>query len=426
MQSYDLIFIVLSPLCALAVFYLSRVFFLERVSGWKIELVSYTFFCVAMCVTFLWTRIPVVFLVFNIVGFFLISFNYRASILRRIMGSLLIYGTLLVIEMIVWRTVGFFEWNLFLSSSFDSIIGLFLNRIIAVIVSYLLYRYTRKNEKIYAIPYYYYVAHIVVLLGTIYLFLSSLSRSFLTLGQVLLSGMILVMVNGMIVFLDTIIYQSIADSHEKRTLQVQNYAYEHQIELMKQSASTISGIKHDIKNHVLALKVIHEQRSDDDFQSYISETLCDMENKGNFVHSGHIIIDSIVNFKLQLLEGDTVDMRLSVQVPSQLPISSHDLTILLGNLLDNAVTAVSKMTHDKMLSLHIDCDKGNFIILLDNSYIGTLVKHRDHLKSTKEQPHLHGIGLRRVEEIVDKYHGILDIDYENNLFAVAVVIPLAN
>lgn len=424
MQSFNLIFIVVSPLYALAVFYLCRTFFLQRVTSKKTEFISYMMFYILLCLIFLSTRIPMVFLLFNIISFFLLSFNYRATMLRRIMGSLLIYGTVFVMEIVVARVVGLWEIQALSDNTFDSITGLLLNRVLTVILSRLLYRYVKTSEKTYVIPNFYYIAHILILLGTVYLFAVSLEGSTHTLGQILVSGAVLVIINGMILFLDEAIYRSIVDRHEKRALQQQNQAYANQMELMEQSATAISSVRHDMKNHIFSLKAIHQQGDDEAFQSYIHEMIVDIESTRPLAHSGHFIVDSIINFKLQLLQVESLDLRLSVEIPEHLPIMDYDLTALLGNLLDNAVTAVNEGGDEGTLVLHIDCNKGNFIILLDNSHGGTLTTHQGRLKSTKSQPELHGIGLRKVEEVVSKYQGTLDINYGKDMFAVAIVIPL--
>jgi len=97
-----------------------------------------------------------------------------------------------------------------------------------------------------------------------------------------------------------------------------------------------------------------------------------------------------------------------------------DMTVVLGNLLDNAIRAV-KEADRKELKINLKYKKGRLILQIENSY-KNIAKSQGKLQTTKKEKQGHGIGLDSVREVSERYNGIIQIDYENNLFIVVVIL----
>ena len=69
----------------------------------------------------------------------------------------------------------------------------------------------------------------------------------------------------------------------------------------------------------------------------------------------------------------------------------------------------------------LDHNKGRLILQIENSY-KNIVKSQGKLQTTKKEKQGHGIGLDSVREVSERYNGIIQIDYENNLFIVVVIL----
>lgn len=61
--------------------------------------------------------------------------------------------------------------------------------------------------------------------------------------------------------------------------------------------------------------------------------------------TGNIYLDSIINFKLSEAEQLGTKLQYRVEAASDQVIDPRDLTIILGNLLDNAITAVTSVSN---------------------------------------------------------------------------------
>lgn len=56
-----------------------------------------------------------------------------------------------------------------------------------------------------------------------------------------------------------------------------------------------------------------------------------------YARSGNVMIDGILNLKLQEAERSGIDVKLELSVPEKVNVASFDMSVILGNLMDNAI-----------------------------------------------------------------------------------------
>ena len=114
-------------------------------------------------------------------------------------------------------------------------------------------------------------------------------------------------------------------------------------------------------------------------------------------------------------------MEARINIPEKLILHSFDLNVILGNLIDNAVEAASQ-TEEKKLKIAIKLDKGILFINIRNSCHGVADGKIQRLETTKEDAPNHGIGLRNISRIVEKYHGDMELICENGKFEADIMM----
>ena len=109
-------------------------------------------------------------------------------------------------------------------------------------------------------------------------------------------------------------------------------------------------------------------------------------------------------------------------VPPDIDISDDEMCVILGNLLENAVNAVSKEPEEKRaIKLRGRFTDGRLLILVENSYTGTPdVRNGVYMSSSHEGP---GIGIGSVRVIARKYGGLSDFTAGDGLFRAEIMIP---
>ncbi|MDD3172881.1 MAG: ATP-binding protein, partial [Herbinix sp.] len=131
---------------------------------------------------------------------------------------------------------------------------------------------------------------------------------------------------------------------------------------------------------------------------------------------------SILNYKLQNAKANGIKATIEAKIPEQLNVKSFDIAIIMGNLLDNAIEAVSKLENDKEITIRINFRKNTLYIHVNNTYNGTVLYKNNKISTSQTDKSHHGIGLNNIEEVIKKYNGTMEIHHTSNNFIVDILI----
>ena len=201
----------------------------------------------------------------------------------------------------------------------------------------------------------------------------------------------------------------------------QTYAYQNQLDVIMESQSRIKALRHDMKNHILALQMLLQKKDWEEADRYLSSMQDFMANPSEYITTGNDTVDSLLNYKLQKANDVLNTVETRINIPEKLILHSFDLNVVLGNLLDNAIEAASQ-TEEKKLKIAIKLDRGILFINVRNSCQGIADGKVQRLKTTKEDALNHGIGLRNVRRIVEKYNGDMDLICEDGKFEADIMM----
>ena len=101
-------------------------------------------------------------------------------------------------------------------------------------------------------------------------------------------------------------------------------------------------------------------------------------------------------------------------------ISDVDLCTLLGNALDNAVTACKNVKENAFIQVISNGEGAGMQLLIRNSFDGIVKKDKDKFLTRKTKGD-HGIGISSMQEICQKNDILMKIAYTDNTFDVLFV-----
>jgi sensor histidine kinase regulating citrate/malate metabolism len=204
----------------------------------------------------------------------------------------------------------------------------------------------------------------------------------------------------------------------------QNTYYTKQLNLMKSSLESVRSFRHDMRNHLILLNSLVEENEYDEASKVISQITGAIDVKNEYAQSGNITVDSILNFNLQEAINKGISVSLELNIPERLNITPFDMSVILGNLLNNAINASSRLEKDKRLDLKIDYKRGRLFINLSNTYNGILNYKGDKLITSNKDKEAHGIGMKNINAVLDKYDGVMEIDHTENIFTTIILLYL--
>lgn len=181
---------------------------------------------------------------------------------------------------------------------------------------------------------------------------------------------------------------------------------------------------HEFNNHMAAIKGMLEQGRIRELQNYVN-VIVEKEKKLPIeINANHAIINAILNTKYEEARQKGITFVMKVNDLSSINISDEDIVVLLSNLLNNAIEACEK-SKEKMLKMKFVIEDNQTILAVKNSIADMPVKIDGELVSTKkDQEESHGIGLKNVTGVIEKYNGKHVIDFDDKVFSVSVVIPV--
>ena len=188
----------------------------------------------------------------------------------------------------------------------------------------------------------------------------------------------------------------------------------------------VQKFHHDIKKHLQNIYFLCNNNKYEAASEYISKLIDSPIVKTNIVLTKNYVIDSILQQNKATMEADGIEVKISTMLAENQPFDDIELSILLGNLLSNAQEACNRIQNNsvkKEVDIKIHQRKQFLYIEISNSFNGKLFKRDGTFLSSKRQNGSSGIGLQNVENIVDKYDGIMKLSNDKNIFTVKILLP---
>jgi len=216
------------------------------------------------------------------------------------------------------------------------------------------------------------------------------------------------------------VQQIVRRNAEMQTLALQNrYANEH-AEHLRRSLDETRTMRHEMRHHIDALQGMIAGGDMTRAAEYIRSLYGDFCAEPTR-YTDHPLINALVSTCAQKAKLLGADFEASVQVPEEIGIEDTDLAVLLSNMIDNALEAVSELPDKKDRRLHLTAaifENTGLFVSCTNTFSGERKYDDDgNLLSTKTEGH-HGLGLKAMHRVAEKYNNILLSEIEENTFHV--------
>lgn len=186
----------------------------------------------------------------------------------------------------------------------------------------------------------------------------------------------------------------------------------------------ILKIRHDMKNYVGCAVSLLKQGEYTEAENYLSRISYDkLGTVIQYVTTSSNIVNAVINSKLTLCNeiGITIHCNISGSIEK---VSDIDLSILLSNLLDNAIEACQKNKFKSKIDFEMSDSKGYLNIVLKNTVEESVLSKNPKLRTAKKDKLKHDFGLQTVSDIVKKYDGMINVFEENGDFITDILLKI--
>lgn len=206
----------------------------------------------------------------------------------------------------------------------------------------------------------------------------------------------------------------------QQQLQYQTQYFKELSDKYKLSNKTV----HDTKNQLFAISAAISENDFDVAKERIDE-MCNSASGGeNTIKTGNDALDALINTKYNDNKELNIKLNHYITMNTINKIDNIDLCIIIGNALDNAIEACSKIDEsiEKEITLEIRQVNDALAIKMLNPTAEDIEKKNGKLVSKKKEKELHGFGMQSMEEIVNKYNGNLTYLQEDGVFSLKIYV----
>lgn len=206
-----------------------------------------------------------------------------------------------------------------------------------------------------------------------------------------------------------------------------NIILEKRIAAWQGEEKQLSGFRHDFKNHMLCLRNLLSMKKDEEAIKYLDCITGTVNSFYPEYSTGNAYADAVIREKLALARTWGIRLETDLILPASDLINPTDLCIILSNALDNALEACRELSGqtDTTLIKAASYVRNSFLIIeITNPVPYTRKLKNNHFRTTKEEPHLHGIGLSNIRDAAERCHGTLDLSISEGVFHFCVMLPL--
>lgn len=183
------------------------------------------------------------------------------------------------------------------------------------------------------------------------------------------------------------------------------------------------SILHDYNNQIRCIRGLIQEQRYDSAQEYAGKLVNMLEEGREVVNVNNPVINVILNQKYRLAKSKDIAILFQVNNLAELWLSDQDMVILLSNLLDNAIEACEKLNQERIIRVKLLKRKKQLILSIQNPVNGTVNIKNNTIVTEKKDKKRHGIGLKNVQMVIEKYAGIGMMRCEDGWFYYTASIP---
>ncbi len=360
----------------------------------------------------------------TLIGFF-VSFIYEGTVKFRLLTPALGIMVIIITEVVTLFALSvIFDTpvNSIIANGYLRIIGIAVSKMLGyVIIKYITHRI--NNELNYMNTNYWLLFFLMFLSSTL---------TMCTFCKVLEDGaseyvrrLIIVCACGVSITTIVILYL-----YEK-TLKQQNFLTKQQLQQMQltnqvkhydalmMSQEKIRKTKHDLKNHLNAIKAQIDNNENAQAVEYINSILEDVGEGNTCFNTGNTVLDAILSVKKEEAEKKGICFNADLLIPSNLPVAAADICVIFGNALDNAIEACEKVSDKPYILVELVYGENTLMCKIENSSIGNTDTGR---ATTKADIHDHGIGKMNIKRALEHYNSIYETESLNDRYIFSFML----
>lgn len=363
------------------------------------------------------------------------AFFYKGKLLKKVLVSILYSAIFAFTEVgIVYCSMVLLglSFDGFKEKNFYAIVPMFLTKIALFIIIKWIARFIKKTNA-QKIPLNYWLLLMVVPIVTSVAMFSGFSlirNSDANAGNpyiIAISFMGLLFTNIIVFYLFESLLASEEIKYSYKAVQSQMELQEKHYNEIEENQKETRRIWHDLKHHINYIGLMLKDNNTDGARDYLIKLESATDSLITPINSGNITVDAILSQKYTNAKRKNIEIKFDVLLSEEVNIEMQDLCVLLSNALDNAIEACEKITDERIkreIAISMASERSFLKIRVTNPTASPPMMKDNEWITTKLDEKNHGIGLKSIKKITEKYEGAVTIKTDENGFDLLLILNL--
>lgn len=216
----------------------------------------------------------------------------------------------------------------------------------------------------------------------------------------------------------------IEQNNEYELMELQNSYHNLYYEKLEEVSDKHKKYTHDLKQYLQTIGGLAYASQNSDIIALLNEMEVKIDAISDKLYTDNSILNALLCEKEEYANSLGIQFNIMIEPELNLDfVTSGDLIVMVGNLISNAIEASSLCKTEKIIDLKLFESDGNFIVLdIENTYGNEIIKRGTQYFSTKKEDGYHGIGLKSVQDIANRYGGILFLEQKEKTFVAILTL----
>ena len=220
-----------------------------------------------------------------------------------------------------------------------------------------------------------------------------------------------------------VVTQLILDQDKLLALREQNHLLAMQAmqyENLQERITEARRAKHDVRHHIALMQQYVNAEDYSALKEYLRQYGRSLPDDALSCFCENAAANAVLLFFAQQVKYSGIGYTVEAHIPREISVPDTDISVLLGNLLENALDACKKDTAaNRRIIVHASYDGSALCITVDNTYTGALNRTGDGQFISTKHPG-EGLGIRSVQSIAAQYHGVCRFEAKDGMFYASV------
>lgn len=357
-------------------------------------------------------------------------FCFKGNIFKKIK---ILFFTITLLNLILLSVTHFLEFLLNWNNNviINNSVFLYLEKLISYILVFVIInllstkmKYRKIYNKNYILTYIILMfLNILVLISTFNFYISSdySKNSFETLILIIISANFLTIIVTFSLF--NLLQNHLLKMHETEIKALTSERMTEYYRNLAGNTEEIRKFRHDMRYHAQVIDTYLDQGQTLKARDYLKTNIGQLSYRNLIYIEGLPVVSAILS-DIQA-KCKQLNYRFEPEVyVNYIPMDDDDTSIIIGNILTNALEALKKdNTQDRFILFEIKAAAEVTVISCRNHYIGKLLPKGTLYRTTKSNASNHGYGLNTIQEKTAKYNGLMEITTEHQVFHIQIFLP---